>query len=340
MSEEEQSKIQPQVELDTDDVNETSIEVENKEEESTEPKLNHGEVDLGYTLHDEEERKKKEEEPTEEDKPYENERQTKLEKKDNLGEFSDGIQKRIDKLTAKYREAERREQAALEYAKGLQKKYEGMSAQYDSGEEQYLKELDARVDAQREDVKRQLRDAIANGDADQIADFNEKLTQLSVEKEKARYKLQEREQRLKAAKEEAENNPKEVPQLDNQAEQYERPEPSDKAKSWASENTWFGNDKIMTNAAYTIHEELVAMGIDAESDEYYNEINKRMRDNFPHKFANASSNTEQRRPVQTVASAGRKQSGRRTVKLTKSQVAIAKKLGVPLEEYAKFVKEV
>ena len=337
MSEEEQSKIQPQVELDTDDVNEQSVEVENKEEESKEPNLNYGEVDLGYTLHDEEERKKKEQESSEEDKTYENERETKLEKKDNLGEFSEGIQKRIDKLTAKYREAERREQAALEYAKGLQKKYEGMSAKYDSGEEQYLKELDARVDAQRDDVKRQLRDAIANGDADQIAEYNEKLTQLSVEKEKARYKLQEREQRLKAAKEEAENQPQEQQQS---FEQQERPEPSDKAKSWASQNSWFGNDKIMTNAAYTIHEELVAMGIDAESDEYYNEIDKRMKDNFPHKFGNVSNTTEQRRPVQTVASAGRKQSGRRTVKLTKSQVAIAKKLGVPLEEYAKFVKEV
>ena len=126
-------------------------------------------------------------------------------------------------------------------------------------------------------------------------------------------------------------NVQEIPE-----EQPAQSEPSQRAKDWASKNAWFGNDKIMTNAAMTVHEDLVGMGIDVESDEYYNEIDKRMKDNFPHRFAN----TEQRKPVQKVASAGRTQQGRRSVRLTKSQVAIAKKLGVPLEEYAKFVKEV
>ena len=111
------------------------------------------------------------------------------------------------------------------------------------------------------------------------------------------------------------------------------PEPSEKAKEWAEKNSWFGKDKIMTAAAYTVHEELLSRGFDPESDDYYTEINKSMRDNFPQKLV------EDKQPIQTVASAGRKQQGRRKVTLTRSQVAIARKLGVPLEEYAKFVKE-
>ena len=162
---------------------------------------------------------------------------------------------------------------------------------------------------------------------------NDELTQLSVEKEKARIKLADRETRLKQL-EEQKNSVKEEPKFTEQ--DVVSSQPSTRAKDWAGKNTWFGNDKIMTNAAMTVHEDLVGMGVDVESDEYYNEIDKRMKENFPHRFATQ----EQRRPVQKVASAGRTQQGRRSVRLTKSQVAIAKKLGVPLEEYAKFVKEV
>jgi hypothetical protein len=114
-----------------------------------------------------------------------------------------------------------------------------------------------------------------------------------------------------------------------------RSEPSKKAKFWAEKNEWFGNDKILTGAAFTFHDDLISQGFDAESDEYYNEIDKLMRDTFPQRF----NKQEQKKPVQTVASAQRNQAGRRSVKLTKSQIAIAKKLGVPLEEYAKYVKE-
>ena len=108
---------------------------------------------------------------------------------------------------------------------------------------------------------------------------------------------------------------------------------------WAEKNNWFGNDEVMTNAAFSIHSELVKEGFDSESDEYYNEIDTRLAEYFPNKFASTEEKVEEKKPVQTVASAGRKQQGRKTVKLTRSQVAIAKKLGVPLEEYAKFVKE-
>ena len=336
----EQAKTQPEVELDLDDVKETKVEVEEQQkEESKEPNLNVGEVDLGYAEHSKDQSKEKvivEEVPEQpsEDKTYENERETKLDKKedpDDLTQVSESVKKRIDKLTRKFREAERREKAALDFAKGLQKKYDDTQTKFDSTDEKYLKEFDARVDAQREQVKRKLKEAIESNDAEKIMEANDELTQLTVEKEKARIKMADREARLKQL-EEQKNAPKEEPTQEQPAQS----EPSQRAKDWASKNAWFGNDKIMTNAAMTVHEDLVGMGIDVESDEYYNEIDKRMKDNFPHRFAN----TEQRKPVQKVASAGRTQQGRRSVRLTKSQVAIAKKLGVPLEEYAKFVKEV
>ena len=321
----------PEVEIDLDDVKETDVKVEEtKQEESKQPDLNAGEVDLGYTEHDREQPKEDiaveevQEEPVQETKQQS--------EPDNLSEVSESVKKRIDKLTRKFREAERREQAALDFAKGLQKKYDDTQTKYDSTDEKYLKEFDARVDAQREQVKKKLKDAIESNDAEAIMQANDEMTQLTVEKEKARIKMADREARLKQL-EEQKNAPKEEP---TQEQKVEQSEPSGKAKDWATKNAWFGNDKIMTNAAMTVHEDLVGMGVDVESDEYYNEIDKRMKDNFPHRFASQ----EQRRPVQKVASAGRSQQGRRSVRLTKSQVAIAKKLGVPLEEYAKFVKEV
>ena len=334
MSKEElQPKVQPEVELDTDGIKDASVEVKEEEKVETTPDLNKGEVDLGYQTYDSKSDDKPEVEEIQED-TAEVEKRHEEPKENNLQEFSEGVQKRIDKLTRRYREAERREKAALDYAKSLQKKYSDTEKKYDSADEQYLKEFDARVDSQREQVKQKLKDAIEANDADKIMEANDELTRLTVEKEKARIKMADREQRLKTLEEQKSQKPEEEPQQNQQP-----PQASEKAKGWAAENTWFGNDRIMTNAAFTIHEDLVGMGIDVESDEYYNEVDKRMRENFPHKFAQ-SENEIQRKPVQTVASAGRKQQGRKTVKLTKSQVAIAKKLGVPLEEYAKYVKEV
>ena len=326
----EQPNVQPEVELDLDDVKETDVKVEEtKQEESKEPNLNAGEVDLGYTDHDKEQPK---EEVAVEEIQEQPKQETQTQEPDDLTDVSESVKKRIDKLTRKFREAERREAAALDFAKGLQKKYDDSVSKYDSTDEKYLKEFDARVDAQREQVKRKLKEAIENNDADKIMEANDELTQLTVEKEKARIKMADREARLKQL-EEQKNAPKEEPNL----EQSPQSEPSQRAQDWATKNAWFGNDKIMTNAAMTVHEDLVGMGVDVESDEYYNEIDKRMKENFPHKFA---VQEQRREPVQQVASAGRQQQGRKTVRLTKSQVAIAKKLGVPLEEYAKYVKEV
>ena len=176
-----------------------------------------------------------------------------------------------------------------------------------------------------EEAKVKLKKAIEEQDADKIMEANDKLTQLAVEKEKARIQTQQKEVQKKEAEEQSKQQPEQ--------QQAQPAKPSQKAVAWKEKNNWFGQDKVMTNAAYGVHEDLVSQGFDAESEEYYNEIDRKLREYFPHKF------TEQKKPVQTVASAGRKQEGRRTVRLTRSQVAIAKKLGVPLEEYAKYVKE-
>ena len=291
-----------QVELDIDDAQEKTVEVNDKPKVATEDTPT---VDLGYTDHDTGTAKVKvEEEP-----------------KDDLSEISGNVQKRIDKLTRNWRESQRREQAALDYAKGLQQKYSDIEKNYSAVDENYVKEYDARVDAEREQVKKSLQEAIESQDSKKIMEANDQLTKLAVEKEKARIKLQQKE----TQKEEQKKQPTQ--------EQIQQPvQPSPRAQEWAGDNEWFGKDKAMTNAAFGIHEDLIQKGCDAESEDYYAEVDKQMRGYFPNKFV------DETKPVQTVASAGRKQQGRKTVRLTRSQVAIAQKLGVPLEEYAKYVK--
>jgi len=314
------SEVQQQeIELDTDGIEEQSIEVQPVEQEVESVSDAVGEVDLGYKDPIKEETKSEIVEEAKEE----------VSKEDNLQAVSEKTQKRIDKLTRKMREAERKEKAALDYAKGLQQKYSDIEKSNVALDTGYAKEFDARVDAQKEQVRIKLQDAIDTGDSAKIVEANDELAQLAVQKEKARVKLADTE-RLQQERE------TEVAQPAQPAPQEASPA-SPRAQEWAEENAWFGNDKAMTNAAFGIHEDLVGQGFDSESDDYYNEINKQMRDYFPTKFT--TDKVEDKRPVQTVASAGRKQQGRRTVKLTRSQVAIAKKLGVPLEEYAKFVKE-
>jgi len=332
----------PQVELDTDDVKAEDVEVkepEPKKDEKEKIDLNKGEVDLGYTDHVDKDKEKakiiiEEEVKEEPEKPEEKVETQPTASPDDLTKISGNVQKRIDKLTHRYREAERREKAALDFAKGLQQKYDHSLDQSNAANVQYLKEFDARVDSQREQVKGKLKNAITSQDADKIMEANDELTKLAVEKEKARLQIAENERKDKEEKVQKETQPGKD-QLPDQL-----PQPSEKARTWAGNNEWFGKDKVMTNAAWTLHEDLVSRGVDVEDDNYYNEINRQMKDYFPGRFAQGSTETvEQRAPVQMVASAGRKQQGRRTVKLTKSQVAISKKLGVPLEEYAKYVKE-
>ena len=311
----------PEVELDTDGIKEQSVEIENKTEESNEPQLPKEEVDLGYTESKPEGIEKISVEETEDKKE---------ETKDDLGSISESVQKRINKLTFKVRESERREKAALDYAKSLKQELDDTSSRFTKTSKSYVEQYSARVAAEQEKAKTALRDAIAEQDADKIADANSLIAKLAIEAEKAKMTAAEEEERTNTQQ-------KQVSQETTQAPQNPTyPEPSTRAKSWAEKNEWFGADKIMTSAAFQVHQDLVDQGFDAESDEYYNEIDKVMRDNFPHKF---DKKQEPQKPVQTVASAQRNQSGRRSVKLTRSQIAIAKKLGVPLEEYAKYVKE-
>src|SRR6056300_904216 len=336
-----------QVELDTDDVKEENVEVKEESKKEAEPNLNVGEVDLGYTDHSKSKEEKTdkpeievsddEEAPKQETKSEEKSE----EEKPNLNESRRDYQKRIDKLVFQKKEAERREKAALEYAKGIQKKFDSSLKKFKSTDEQYLKELDARVDAQREQVKVALQQAIESQDASKIMEANDRLTQLAVEKEKARLEMANREVKKKVEEEKSKQQQyvQAAPQTAETSQTA--PQITPKAKKWAEENTWFGNDEVMTNAAITIHNNISQEGIEVDSDEYYNEVNSRLRKYFPESFDDAKDEPkkEKPKPVQTVASAGRSQQGRRTVKLTKSQVAIAKRLGVPLEEYARYVKE-
>ena len=336
-----------EVELDTDGLKEEKVEVEDKTEEKKEPNLNLGEVDLEYTDHSKPSDDKKDKPNIEitEDEKKEVEVKEKVEKKSedekpNLQESRRDYQKRIDKLVFQKKEAERREKAALEYAEGVKKKFDTNLKKLNTTDEQYLKELDARVDAQREQVKVALQQAIEKQDASKIMEANDKLTQLAVEKEKARLELQNREEKKKL---EEENKQQKNVQADtsNSGTSDSMPQITPKAKKWAEDNKWFGTDEVMTNAAITIHNNISQEGIEVDSDEYYNEVNSRLRKYFPDSFDNTTDEPKKEtpKPVQTVASAGRSQQGRRTVKLTKSQVAIAKRLGVPLEEYARYVKE-
>lgn len=334
-----------EVELDTDNVKEENVSVEESKKEDS-PNLNVGEVDLGYTDHSKpvEDNKEKPDIEITEDKTeetgdvVENKQE---EEKPNLSESRRDYQKRIDKLVYERREAVRREKAAVEYAKGIQKKFDSSIKKLNSTDDQYLKELDARVDAQREQVKVALQSAIESQDASKIMEANDRLTQLAVEKEKARLEMTNREERKKTDEEKSKQQ--QYVQAEPQTAESSQPEPqiTPKAKKWAEENKWFGNDEVMTNAAITIHNNISQEGIEVDSDEYYNEVNSRLKRYFPESFGKTDDEPKKEtpKPVQTVASAGRSQQGRRTVKLTKSQVAIAKRLNVPLEEYARYVKE-
>jgi len=332
----EENKPQQEVDIDTDGVNEEIVNVD-KPIEPDEAFSKKEDVDLGYTnpIREnkvEEQPEEKKEEPTTEVEVEEKKVET---KPDNLKDKQSNYQKRINELVFQAKEAERREKAALNYAKGLKKKYQNVETKLSETDNNYLKEIQARVTSEQSKLKSSLKEAMEAQDAEKVAEINSQMTKLAVENEKVNLTLQERE----AQKKEAEENKK-----SSQEEQIPGEQPvqvSRKAQEWATKNEWFGADRVMTSAAMAIHEELMGQGIESESDEYYNNINKRMREYFPQKFAQDSTDKEPvvaKQPVQNVAGVSRRQGGRKSVKLTKSQVVIAKKLGVPLEEYAKFVK--
>jgi hypothetical protein len=275
---------------------------------------------------------------TETDKTYENERETKLdEKKDDekLEDYSKGVQSRIAKLTRKMREAERREAAAIDYAKAVEEKRQALEKRFEKTDADYIKKFESTISSGLEAAQKELAAAIESGDAKSQVEANKRIATLAFENAK-----------LDAAKEGRET-PKQAEKPVNlsQGGEVSQPamndpiNPDPRAEAWASKNSWFGTDRAMTYTAFEIHKDLTEKeGYDPNSNEYYAEVDKRIRVDFPHKFGNTNEK-QTAAPVQTVASANRSvKPGRKTVRLTSSQVAIAKKLGVPLEEYAKQLK--
>ena len=255
---------------------------------------------------------------------------------DKLEEYSKGVQARIAKLTRKMREAERREQAALDYAKGVEEKRLKLESKFKKTDSDYIKKFESTISSGLEAAQKELAAAIEANDAAAQVEANKRIAQLAFENaklEQAKEGRQIETQDEKPVTNLSQANEIDIPQTDDPIN------PDPRAEAWASKNPWFGSDRAMTYTAFEIHKDLTEKeGYDPASDEYYAEVDKRMRVDFPHKFG-TNENKQSAAPVQTVASATRSvKPGRKTVKLTSSQVAIAKKLGVPLEEYAKQLK--
>ena len=263
-----------------------------------------------------------------EEKPVEQ----KEEKKDELKEYSEGVQKRIAKLTRKMREAERQREEAVAFAQAAKQDKELMESKLSKLDKSYVSEFENRVKTNMDAARQALKVAIEAGDVDGQVSAQEQMARLSSDAARLG--------QLKAAEE---AQPEKKVNINPQRRAYEQPAPTDaKAEEWAANNVWFGNDTAMTYTAFDIHKKLVEEeGYDPKSDEYYTEVDKRIRLEFPHKFDKiADTTTERAKPAQNVASAKRSapQGRKKTVKLTPSQVAIAKRLGVPLEDYAKQLK--
>ena len=273
--------------------------------------------------------------PVAEDKTYENEREVKLddkkENKEELEQYSDSVQKRIAKLTKKWREAERQKDEALSYAERTIKEKKQTEAKLEKIEPNFLSVSEESITSGVEAAKAKLAAAREANDLGAEADAMAAISELGVKKAR----LEE----AKLARENLEKQPQARPEVNLRRQQAAQGSPDPKAEAWSEKNSWFGQDTAMTYTAFDLHKKLTeSEGFDPTSDEYYSEIDKRIRLEFPHKFGNTNSSGENTRPapVQTVASAKRStKSGRKTVRLTPSQVTIAKKLGVPLEEYAK-----
>jgi hypothetical protein len=269
------------------------------------------------------------------DKSFENERETKLDEKkqdENLEDYSKGVQSRIAKLTRKMREAERREQAAVDYARAVEEKRQVLEKRFEKTDADYVKKFETSISSGLESAQKELASAIESGDAQAQVEANKRIATLAFENAKL--------EQTKAGREEQQAEKPVLSQPPVQPRQVDEPiNPDPRAEDWASNNTWFGSDRAMTYTAFEIHKDLTDKeGYDPNSNEYYAEVDRRIRVDFPHKFGN-TNNRQTTAPVQTVASANRSvKPGRKTVRLTSSQVAIAKKLGVPLEDYAKQLK--
>lgn len=253
--------------------------------------------------------------------------------REELESVSDAVQKRISKLTARMREAERREQAAVDYAKGLQNQTNTLQQKLVNTDFSRLNETKSRLDTQQQTLKEIIKRAREEGDIDTETEAHQRLTDMVMEQRQVAGYLQQQSQEVERYKQQPVQQ--EAPRAPQKAP------PSPRAESWAENNPWFGQDRVLTYAAWGMHQTLVEQeGVDPNTEEYYTQLDQRLRDEFPKRFAPQQS--RQQRSVPAVAPASRSSgvnSARRTVRLSPSQVAIAKKLGVPVEEYAKYVKE-
>ena len=325
-TEEKTEKKQPMVDLDTSG---PGADVELPEE-----KVNESEVEVK----DDKETKTTEDSAKSDDAPAESDQQPDVQTSEpqedqKLEEYSKGVQGRISKLTRRMREAERREAAAIDYARAVETNRQAMESKFKKVDKDYITKLESSVKSGLDSAEKELAGAIEAGDAKAQVAANKRIAQLSFDNAKLAA--------TKAGKEEesvAEPRLSHGGYLPEQTPQR-LPDPDPRAEHWAGKNRWFGQDRAMTFTAFEIHKDLVEKeGFDPKSNDYYQEIDKRIRVDFPHKF-DRSGDRKTSEPVQTVASATRSvKPGRQTVRLTPSQVAIAKKLGVPLEEYAKQLK--
>ena len=252
------------------------------------------------------------------------------EKKDELEDYSAGVKTRIDKLTKRMREEERQKASAVEFAENVKKENESLKHRLQNLDKGYQEEFGGRIESQLSGAKRALKDAHESGDSDKLVEAQEALATLTVEKSRLK----------RPATQEQPQQP--VQQQVQQPVQQQQPQqPVDpKAEAWANKNDWFGHDEVMTYASFGIHRRLIEdEGFDPQSEEYYAELDKRLVSEFPHKLGTKTINGGSRKVASAETSRSRNKGGRKTVQLSPSQVAIAKKLGVPLEEYAKYVKE-
>lgn len=260
-----------------------------------------------------------------------------------LEEYGDKVKKRIDKLTARLRETQRREETAINYAKSVQQRVEQLEQQFQHTDAERLVQTRSRIDTEAHTLRQIIKKAREEGDTDTEIEAQERLSNILYDQRRVADAEEHRKAQTVAQQQQAAYRQQQA------AVQQSRAQPDPRAEDWAERNEWFGRDVPMTAAARGIHIQLVqAERFDPTSDEYYDELDRRVREAFPQKFSggnnsNATQNSRANRPVQTVApatrSSGVNSSARRTVRLSPSQVAIAKKLGVPLEEYAKYVKE-
>ena len=297
-------------------------------------KLDENEIVEKETVKEEPTVRPVEDEKIPEDKTFENERETKLdEKKEDteLKDYSDSVQRRIAKLTKKWREAERQKDEAVSYAQNILRKQKDAESKLSKLQPDFVAVTEESINSGVAAAQAKLAAAREANDLKAESEALASISEFGYKKAKL-----EETKVAQAAFEKQQSEKKPQVNLPRQTAAAGTPDP--KAEAWSEKNTWFGKDTAMTYTAFDLHQKITDEGYDPSSDEYYAEIDKRIRLEFPHKFANNSDTAEKQttKPVQTVASAKRStRSGRKTVRLTPSQVAIAKKLGVPLEEYAK-----